>query len=349
MRKCPICLSEAVNTNINFLPTTLNKMNEFDTCKISVCSSCKFGYVEQDFDEGRLHKYYEEYYSGIADKNNESTFLEIRSKYEYSSRALSQLNLLSSYIDKSKNIKILEIGSGQGDFIHALKSLRWSAEMYVFEPQLKAQKVLEGLDVNVIPKSFNRENVNQFNNFFDLVYMSHSLEHFNPGQVNLLIGQIKECLKTNGLLFIEIPNANLEKTPFEAIVPHLSFFSVESIKKLFSLHDFKTIFLETCGEKYVNKITHDKNIDQLRKSNSFEFIKSDDDGFLINTKLEKKNNRYSIKKVLLKYIKKFPKKFLVKLKDFKHRIMVPPIYNIMSDENFSYGSDREFIRVIGKK
>ena len=61
MRKCPICLSEAVNTNINFLPTTLNKMNEFDTCKISVCSSCKFGYVEQDFDEERLHKYYEEY------------------------------------------------------------------------------------------------------------------------------------------------------------------------------------------------------------------------------------------------------------------------------------------------
>ena len=349
MTKCYLCSSLPRSEYLEFLPTTIHKMKEFDETKIFICSKCNFGYVETDFNSSRLNDYYQIFYSGLADKSEKYNFANLRSEYEYNTRIASQMAILNSFIDKSRPIKLLEIGPGKGDFLYAISQKKWNAESFVFEPQIKAQEILKNIDVKVIPESFNQNIIKDYLNFFDIVYMSHSLEHFKPSEIKDTIKLIHQALKPSGIFFCEVPNADLIQTPFEAIVPHLSFFSINSMKEALPSNLFNIKFIKSCGEKYSNKITHDMQIEELDKKGFFNFKKSEDGNYLLNLKLLQKKKTNRLKKLAYSLLKILPIKYQIKLKNLRHRIFNKSIYKILSSEDFSYGENREFIRVIAEK
>ena len=65
-------------------------MVEFDSVDILTCSECGFGFVEKDINNEKLNSYYQNYYSGIADKSENHDFSNLRSKYEFNTRVVAQ-------------------------------------------------------------------------------------------------------------------------------------------------------------------------------------------------------------------------------------------------------------------
>lgn len=77
-----------------------------------------------------------------------------------------------------------------------------------------------------------------FNNFFDLIYCSHSLEHVSD--LNSVIERFSQIVKNNGLIFIEVPNCDGKKLGNEVnggfngkiLPPHTYYFSPSFFKQL---------------------------------------------------------------------------------------------------------------------
>ena len=64
MMKCFICNNKINDSNkIDFHPTTMHKIKDFDEKKIVFCSSCGFGGIDNPIDDESLEFYYSEVYS----------------------------------------------------------------------------------------------------------------------------------------------------------------------------------------------------------------------------------------------------------------------------------------------
>jgi 2-polyprenyl-3-methyl-5-hydroxy-6-metoxy-1,4-benzoquinol methylase len=141
-----------------------------------------------------------------------------------------KLKLINSF--QSSDKKLLDIGSGTGDFLNVCKEDNWN--VFGVEPNLQAREISKKKNVQVV------ESLNQLEeNNFDVITLWHVLEHVE----NLLeyIAILKQKLKPNGTLIIAVPNynsfdANYYKEYWAAFdVPrHLWHFSQKSISKLFS-------------------------------------------------------------------------------------------------------------------
>lgn len=91
------------------------------------------------------------------------------------------------------------------------------------------------------------------------------------------------------VFFIEVPNADLNKYIHERIVPHTSFFSIESFKKISKKMMFETIFINTCGNIQMSKDDYQNLINLNTKENSFTFTKSKNhSNILLNLKVIKR-------------------------------------------------------------
>ena len=140
----------------------------------------------------------------------------------------NKLKLINSFNLSDK--KLLDIGSGTGDFLATCKADKWN--VFGVEPSKEARAISE--DKNV--KAFSDISELEENNF-DVITLWHVLEHVE----NLLeyIDILKSKLKPNGVLLIAVPNyksfdAKYYKEFWAAFdVPrHLWHFSQIAISKL---------------------------------------------------------------------------------------------------------------------
>jgi SAM-dependent methyltransferase len=115
----------------------------------------------------------------------------------------SRNKLVFSFIPKKKNLKLLEIGSGQGNF--AQECERRKIQYFGIEPEKNlARKLKEkGLivkETSVPPIPFENES-------FDIVSHFHVLEHMeNSRQAYYFISECRRVLKKEGFLIFRCPN-----------------------------------------------------------------------------------------------------------------------------------------------
>lgn len=115
----------------------------------------------------------------------------------------TRLDFIKKYSHK-KNGRLLDIGAGKGEFLHAATAHQFSAV---------------GVEPSANFCAFGRAayNVTLYNGMlgqvseiegqqFDVVTMHHVLEHVE--EPVMLINMIKKYTNTQGLLFIEVPNCN---------------------------------------------------------------------------------------------------------------------------------------------
>ena len=248
-KSCSICNAKILRDKYrSFFPSSLNSLVEITKASIYTCDKCGFSGVTESIRHDRLMLYYSQYYNAKADKAfQNSKFARLKTKtYIFNERYMGQLQTLSVFKALKKDTSYLEIGSGKGDLFNILIHSGLGGKFTVLEPQNAARMILDHYDVEAIDGDITDPNALSGQKF-DVIFLSHVLEHFNPSDVKTVITNIRKLLNDDGIFLCEIPHADLDAYPeaCENIVPHLSFFSKKSAKLLMEQCDLKVIYCET--------------------------------------------------------------------------------------------------------
>jgi len=264
----------------------------FDRSKFynySKCQSCKISFQDPIPDLATINSYYPNNYENYDDpKPSRLSFIEkIRLQYHHGYSNLIKNNLLNRclsniiFFDKKiiNNISdgnFLDIGCGNGSRLIKMRNLGWN----VHGVELNKFAYIKCKKNNLNVQNTSLEKANFKKNYFDVIYMSHLIEHLhNPTEV------IEICdllLKKGGKLYIHTPNLNalgrvfFGKYWFANEVPrHLILYSHSGIKKLLFNSDLKITYtsFKTTPKIILNSIDYFFNLKKPSKRNKiFRFL-----------------------------------------------------------------------------
>ena len=169
-----------------------------------------------------------------------------------------KVSLITS--EQNQKGKLLDIGSGTGDFLVEAKNQGWS--ILGFEPNSDAKQLAANKGI-----SFTEDIFALPENTFDAVTMWHVLEHVP--NLEEYIANLKRIVKPNGTIIIAVPNYKSYDAKYYNrfwaaydVPRHLWHFSKTSIKRLFSDVDmelkkvkpmwFDSFYVSLLSEKYKN-------------------------------------------------------------------------------------------------
>lgn len=198
-----------------------------------ICKNCGFIYLNPAPQKEELDKFYineyEKYY-GVPVSFGQVNFIE---------RGHEIHDFLIENVKTAE--RIVEIGSGGGGNLFGLGQRYNSLELAAFEPGGNSKKSLKVSGINVIGEFYDVEPINL--KAYDLVIMSHVLEHFhNPKDV---LKKVWSETSENVNLYIAIPSlsainrktytyhSKLEEYWFRAV--HLSYFHKLNIEDMLAL------------------------------------------------------------------------------------------------------------------
>jgi 2-polyprenyl-3-methyl-5-hydroxy-6-metoxy-1,4-benzoquinol methylase len=169
-----------------------------------------------------------------------------------------KVSLITS--EQNQKGKLLDIGSGTGDFLVEAKNQGWS--ILGFEPNSDAKQLAANKGI-----SFTEDIFALPENTFDAVTMWHVLEHVP--NLSEYIANLKRIVKPDGTIIIAVPNYKSYDAKYYNrfwaaydVPRHLWHFSKTSIKRLFSDVDmelkkvkpmwFDSFYVSLLSEKYKN-------------------------------------------------------------------------------------------------
>lgn len=203
-------------------------------------------------------------------------------------------NIIQSYFSK-KDIKVLDIGCGTGDFLkYGIDKLH--IDGVGVEPNEKANAISKRKGIHVFDSI---ENIT--NETFDVITLWHVLEHV-PNLENYF-SFLSNHLKEDGVLIIAVPNFNSYDAkhygPFWAAwdVPrHLWHFSKESLSLLLKPYHFKMVKTEPMyfDSYYVSLLSEEY------KTGSKNLIRAVRTGFVSNWKARTSNEYSSLIYIFIK-------------------------------------------------
>ena len=298
--------------------------NLFNNLEIKCCANCGFSFSYPNLIESDLSHFYNFNYSAPGTLHSVSWDMKFANyKKRITPRAVAQINLVKVFKDINEIKNVLEIGPGEGDIAKYFKLSKRNISYYVYEQDKSKYKFLKKLGANFLeaePGSFYKK---RYSDKFDFTIMSHSLEHFQSYQILKILNDIFQMTKKGGVLLIEVPNENFSKhSKNQNHAPHLSFFNLDSLKKLIEKTNFDILFIGEVGPKiktlaHPNKIITIKN--KYRKFallvKTFRFMRS-----IIN-----------LIKILFKNL---------------YYIFFSNSSSIINSENLNYGKDRIFLRCL---
>ena len=177
---CPICSSNK-NHKI-FTASNFHGRHQISSQKIIFlkCLKCSCLFPRIKIDKNFYKKYYPNDYQTPAEN-------------EFLTKVWQSINYYFKNKLIPKNLTLLDIGCGQGDFIR----------------QLRKTIIGSGIDLNPkITKNIIKDDflTHKFSNKFDTITFWHSLEHFsNPKKT---INKAINLLNKHGQILISIPNTN---------------------------------------------------------------------------------------------------------------------------------------------
>jgi ubiquinone/menaquinone biosynthesis C-methylase UbiE len=248
MNKCNLCGSK----DFQFLFEAKDMLNySKETFKLYKCKKCGLVFINPQPD---VSKYYpKEYYSfDIKRSKINETLHKLYYKSIITRVLLKPLRKLLKFRDlKAKKGRILDIGSGSGEFLIIMKQL--GMKCYGIEPGKFNKEFTEKNKLEI--KNYQLENAKYPDNFFDIITMRHSLEHVQDPLKTLK--EAKRILKPKGEVIIEIPN--IDSTMYKRFgkywvnldVPrHLFNFSEKTIEKYAKKVGFKIKRMKTFTYPY---------------------------------------------------------------------------------------------------
>jgi len=242
MIKCKICNSEDVK-HMFFSKNTHGKNIQSGEEKFDLyeCNKCKCIFISKlKVDSEYYKKYYNLGYYGNKKDKSISNFLE-KLLFSYSMKRKEKM-ILDFFKNKTKKLKILDIGCGAGNFLEKLDNKHF--DKYGLEINQEGYKLCKNKGVKVINKEINKFDFKQEK--FDVVTIWCVLEHINNPIETLK--KIKEILTNNGILIFQIPNTGSmgfkfgRQNWFHLDSPrHLVIYNKSSINELCKITGFKII------------------------------------------------------------------------------------------------------------
>lgn len=229
--KCNICQSDTYETIIK------NGDENFPV-NLVVCDRCGLAYLNPRWNKASYSNYYKSAYdqtyrlnqldsSGILNPNITNPIVE---------------RIIENDLLQNETVKILEIGSGNGQNLIDLKRIFPEARLYAIEPSLASQKILINNGIDLLADDIDKTWENDFNQYFDLIIMRHVLEHFlDPGSV---LKKVHYSLNDSGIVYIAVPD-NLLKTRQEGWlrIAHTYYFNTNSLSNLLIKEHFEPLLL----------------------------------------------------------------------------------------------------------
>ena len=210
---------------------------------IHICQNCKLhvaGESQKQLDD-ILKKFYEKDYWDIT--RNEGLDDSHSNHYSVGRKRifLSQIKYVKKFL--TKNSKVLEIGSGNGETLIELEKLNFQTTG--IEPDLKnVEHLRKILKKSKIIQS-NIENLD-IDEKFDFIWMSHVFEHLSD-PISFL-NNIKKNTNKNYFLFIEVPNVT-KKNDYRTftVVPHAYNYSGTALQNILQKTGYKIISCDYFG------------------------------------------------------------------------------------------------------
>lgn len=299
---CPLCEAEANENNIVDIVENIWENNK----NVYECSNCKLYFIDEPSQREIEFLYNSDFYA----RNNNIIYKFIDAKMKYA-RALNRFNYIKKFIKKTDNLNVLEIGASDGLLLSIFKKENFN--VFGYELNENARKdALKKYDIKMKDDFLKDKNIDK--NKYNIVIMSHILEHFtNPkyilnGVHNFIGGGV------NDILFIEIP-----------YTPNYKIVSKDEMK----------IFFETEHTVHFNE----KNISLLIKECNFKILDICYNEYNINDNNLKKNI----------WLGKFDFKSSINLLYFISKICFNPknaFIDYKISDNFNFGRN---IRIIAAK
>lgn len=252
IKNCEICGSK----DIHFLFKQRDKnICVPGTFSVYKCNKCKVLFLNPKPSSEELKKYYSsnKYYSlkDIQNKESKKTRLRLFLYNIYFNPKKRNLFLKILFLpikffirgtNLEKEKRILDIGSGNGQFLYEMKEL--GMDVYGVEPGDFNQKETKKYGLNIEKTDFL--NYKSKKEYFDIITMNHVLEHVSEPKI--VLEKIKTILKKDGLLILGIPNTDslaysiFSKDWHQLDVPrHLFDYSNKNIVELLKKKGFSII------------------------------------------------------------------------------------------------------------
>lgn len=299
---CPLCEAEAKENNIVDIVENIWENNK----NVYECSNCKLYFIDEPSQSEIEFLYNSDFYA----RNNNIIYKFIDAKMKYA-RALNRFNYIKKFIKKTDNLNVLEIGASDGLLLSIFKKENFNVFGYELNENAR-NDALKKYDIKMKDDFLKDKNIDK--NKYNIVIMSHILEHFtNPkyilNSVHNFIGGGE-----NDILFIEIP-----------YTPNYKIVSKDEMK----------IFFETEHTVHFNE----KNISLLMKECNFKILDICYNEYNINDNNLKKNI----------WLGKFDFKSSINLLYFISKICFNPknaFIDYKISDNFNFGRN---IRIIAAK
>ena len=195
---------------------------------------CGFLYNKVFLDSESLNYLYSNQHDNIISGDYE---LDIKTKSNY-------LIQLKKFLLSNKNIKILEIGADNGNFLKLIKSKTINCEFHAVEPN---NNMLENIS-EVTDKIYN--NVYEIDNDikFDLIIGIHVFDHIP--NLNTYLNKLNNLLKKNGVIYGVVHDESSLMTKilknrwpaFRLQHPHL--FNHLTIDSFFTKFNFEKVYIK---------------------------------------------------------------------------------------------------------
>lgn len=259
-RACSLC--EAKNKSI-FIRS--------DMLPVAFCPTCSLWYISEIPSERVINDYYKNYFENVRPtkfdndlartiKRNTNKMMNIANTTNVDPRVLRLKTICGN---KLSDKRILEIGCGNGQFLHFLSAS--GANVIGCELSYDACNFINNrLGIRVLYGSLE-ENIEQIGKV-DVVVMNDVIEHLIYPQKTLQ--QINSLLSINGLLLIWTPNGSEAGTTLETAIKwdgfkvdleHLQYFSSNTIRKLANQFNYDIIHLESLGFISFDKLTNNNS------------------------------------------------------------------------------------------
>ena len=277
------------------------KITDVDRYEIEVasgiCKECGMSRTLSFLNPSSVEVFYSKYYRSMY-VGSEVPPEEFFEDQYYRGKKLFRFLRETKYF-KNEKLKILEIGSGAGGVLLAFKEQGHDVMGYDFD--LKYLDLGKSKGINLIHHdSFIPD---EYMGCFDLIILSHVLEHFNEPRKNLL--EYKSFLKSDGAVLCEVPGwYSIHKNYFNPIDyfqnAHTYNYSKKNLDELFQEVGFGVALSnEDVVGLYVNNGYYLKSVE----THWFEYYKSVIYIFVVQLAWVFKFNPYYYKLLISKKIR----------------------------------------------
>ena len=205
----------------------------FNGRRLFHCSECRFSFSFPFIEDAALKKFYAEGY-WIRGGVKELAFASMDQCFSQIATAFNLLGYPPS--------DILEIGGGTGQLFHSVQTLFKDRKFNFFALEAENEKyrgLLKKQGFRVLDDLTRKEDM-------DLIFSSHTLEHFNANSLEPFLDSCRQTLRDGGLMFVEVPLDDFSDFVGKSKINegcHLVHYTKDSLKQLFS-KQFEIIFLE---------------------------------------------------------------------------------------------------------